>query len=444
MAKGVVVIGSGGGDLADRLARQLGDVEVSRLDEAGACEALEPDALVVIHGPSFAHDAEGLRRVLAASEGHRRWLLGDAPAAADGTVARLDWPAPLDPLCRLLREAWAERRDRDLARDLALGLQLVGASPRFRRTLDLVRKYARCDAPVLVLGETGTGKEKIARALHYLRETRGAPFVAVNCGALPDSLVENELFGHVRGAFTDARGDQPGLVEQAAGGTLFLDEIEALSLKGQVVLLRFLQEYEFRPLGGGTRRVQVRLVCASNRRLEPLVEEGRFREDLFYRINILPLQVPPLRERPQDIPLLAEHFLAGYRQRYGQPGRHLAPETLAWMQTHAWPGNVRELENLLLREFLLAEEDCIRIPPPSYEGPERRGAVFDRRFHDLYQRRFQEAKALLVEHFERSYLRHVLEASGGNVSHAARLAGKERRTFSKLLRKHGLGRPRPA
>jgi len=337
----------------------------------------------------------------------------------------------LNRLCRL---ANAEHQ---LDQTLALKLNLIGESDAFQKVVVDIKKYSKCDAPVLVLGETGTGKEKIARAIHYAGLDDGKPFVAVNCGALPDSLVENELFGHVRGAYTDARESQCGLVEQAEGGTLFLDEIEALSHKGQVALLRFLQDYEYRPLGSQkTRHARLRLVTASNEPLEQLVEQGLVRKDLFYRINILSLELPPLRKRGEDITLLAEYFLDKYRDLYEQHDRYFDPETLGWMSRYHWPGNVRELENLILREFLLTDSSCIFIRPTDQALGERRKRTKDRRDPDLFSRSFQDAKSAVVSAFEQSYLQYVLDDANGNISQAARQAGKERRAFSRLLDKY--------
>ena len=340
----------------------------------------------------------------------------------------------LDKLCQLV--AWR----RHLQRQASLVGNLVGCSPALQRVRRDIERFARCDAPLLITGETGTGKELVARAVHYLCAD-DSPFVAVNCGAIPDDLFENELFGHVRGAYTDARESQRGLVELAEGGTLFLDEIEALSGKGQVALLRFLQDYEYRPLGSQqVRRARLRVMSATNEPLEQLVEQGRFRRDLLYRIKILAIDLPPLRQRGEDVVYLAEHFLAQYRRRYHQYDKYLAPETLAWMQRYHWPGNVRELENMILREFLLAEESRIAFAPEHPVPEERRRNRFDRRYHHLYQRSFREAKARVVGEFEKNYLRHMLEQAGGNVAEAARRAGKERRSFTKLMEKHGLAR----
>ncbi len=352
----------------------------------------------------------------------------------------VSWPPKQDELkIKLLHLGRLAKVEHQLDQSLALKLNLIGESEVFQQIVSNIKKYSKCNAPALILGETGTGKEKIARAIHYAGVDDGKPFVAVNCGCLPDSLVENELFGHARGAYTDARESQSGLVEQAEGGTLFLDEIEALSRKGQVALLRFLQDYEYRPLGSQhTKHASIRLITASNESLDKLVDQGAFRKDLFYRINILPLTLPPLRKRGTDILLLAEYFLDKYRAVYGQNNRYLDTQTLLWMSRYSWPGNVRELENLILREFLLADSACINIQPSNDVSNERRRQLQDRRRSlDLYNRSFQDAKSAVVKEFEHNYLQYVLEDANGNISQAARQAGKERRSFARLLDKYG-------
>lgn len=357
--------------------------------------------------------------------------------------SQAEFVVKLKRLCHLVST------DNRLVQTLILKLNLIGESDALREVIGHVVKYARCDAPVLVTGETGTGKELIARAIHYLDTDDNRPFVAVNCGTLPDNLVENELFGHARGAYTDGGEEHLGLVEQAEGGTLFLDEVEALSPKGQVALLRFLPAYEYRPLGSRRRakKAKLRLITASNESLEQLTATGDFRKDLFYRLNILPLHLPPLRERRGDVALLVEHFLEKYRRTYQLPDKYLDPRSLEWMERYAWPGNVRELENLILRCFLLADSDCITIPDLQKiygeQRGERRRNLIDRRHRHLYQGDFQNAKAEIIRQFEQSYLQQVLQSAGGNISAAARQSGKERRTFTKLLDKHGLNKSFP-
>ncbi len=313
---------------------------------------------------------------------------------------------------------------------------MVGQSSAFREIVRLIARMAACDAPVLIEGETGTGKELAARAIHYQSARQDRPFIPVNCGAIPDALIESELFGHRKGAFTDAKDNQPGLVTLAEGGTLFLDEVDALSPKGQVTLLRFLQDQEFRPLGA--RQVEhgnVRILAASNASLPLLAERGAFRADLLYRLRILCLELAPLRERKGDVERLAAWFLEACDKRFGLGRKVIHPQSLAWMGSYRWPGNIRELENILYREYLLSEGPVMWIEAPKglvaapLESPEPTSG-------DLT---FNRAKAQAVEAFERGYLLGLLDTARGNISLAAKLAGKERRSLGKLLKKHGLG-----
>jgi len=317
-------------------------------------------------------------------------------------------------------------------------LQLLGRSPIFTAAVGLVRRLAPCDAPVLIRGETGTGKELAARAIHYWSHRRGGPFIPVNCGALPDTLVESELFGHARGAFTDAREAHEGLVAQARGGTLFLDELEALSPRGQVALLRFLEDQEYRPVGGALiRAANVRVVAATNAELGQMSERGEYRQDLLFRLNVLVVDLPPLRARDDDVVLLAEAFLRRFSRRYSRPVVRFSVDALARLRNHDWPGNVRELENLVHRELLLADGTELRLASlPPVPGAVR-GHASPPAQGTLTQRSFREAKARAVAEFERAYIAELLNRANGNVSLAARLAGKERSRLGKLLRKHG-------
>jgi DNA-binding NtrC family response regulator len=293
----------------------------------------------------------------------------------------------------------------------------------------LIRKISAFDAPVLIEGETGTGKELAARAIHYGGARAGRRFVPVNCGALPDSLIENELFGHRRGAYTDAQHDRPGLVEVAHGGTLFLDEVDTLTPKGQVTLLRFLQDQHFRPVGGRREeQVDTRIIAASNRVLERQVAAGEFRLDLLYRLKLLHLTLPPLRDREGDPELLAEHFVSVGAARFNKPALPLDPAMVAWFAAYHWPGNVRELENLVLREFLLAEGDFISIAAPlTLAGGRAEPSV-----------NYRQAKNRAINEFETRFLRNLMGRANGNISAAARISGTERRHLSRLLKKYGV------
>lgn len=310
---------------------------------------------------------------------------------------------------------------------------MIGRSQAFQNMLKLLAKIADYDVPVLIQGETGTGKELAARAIHHRGSRRSNPFVPVNCGAIPDLLLENELFGHHKGAFTDAREDQLGLVTLAESGTLFLDEIDALSFKAQVSLLRFLQDQYFKPLGSRHElRTDVRVIAATNANLHTLVESGRFRQDLFYRLRILHVELPPLRERKGDPAYLADHFSL----RFDIPIKKLDPSTVDWFDRYPWPGNVRELENLVCREFLLGDSPTLRISPDYLECLQLKESACAARETLNYS----AAKALAIRDFEVDYLTRLMTKTKGNVSEAARLAGKERRALGKLIKKYGINK----
>jgi DNA-binding NtrC family response regulator len=368
-------------------------------------------------------------------EGEGGWDAGVMDRCCDCA----QWPCAGEELAyRLGRlcQGWKPRDRLDpepLLEETLAGLNLIGRSTPFLAVMDQLRRMVACEAPVLIKGETGTGKELVARALHYLGERSGGPFVPVNCGALPDHLVENELFGHERGAYTDAGSSAPGAIGEAAGGTLFLDEVEALSPRAQAALLRFLQDREYRPLGARRgRRADTRVIAASNADLKTLCVERTFRADLYFRLDILSLTLPPLRARGGDITHLAQHFIDRYAHQYGRPAVGLDPRCRPLMQAYAWPGNVRELENLVHREVLLSDGQRILLNPGREAPP---AATAWPAPADL-SNSFAEAKARAIETFERDYLTRLMDATGGNVTQAARRAAKERRALGKLLKKH--------
>ncbi len=314
---------------------------------------------------------------------------------------------------------------------------LLGRSGAFLRCLERIERYAACDAPVLFQGETGTGKELAARAVHYLGTRRNTAFVPVNCGAIPEALIESELFGHVRGAFTDAREAHPGLIAQAEGGALLLDEIEALSARAQVALLRFLQSREYRPVGG--RLVQgadVRIIAASNADLQAMASSGGFRADLLFRLDVLSTHIPALRERGDDAVLLARAFVDRYAREYGKAPMALAAADEAWILTQPWPGNVRELENVVHRAVVLSDGPVLDLR----RAGETAAAASSDAPPRLTDCAFREAKARAIAQFERSYVTELLARSHGNLSLAARVAGKERSRFGRLVKKYGLTR----
>ncbi len=309
---------------------------------------------------------------------------------------------------------------------------LVGESEVFLRTLEKIKLFAGTGATVLITGETGTGKELFARAIHYHGVRRGQPFIPVNCGALPDALIENELFGHSKGAYTDAASAERGLVAEAHGGTLFLDEIDALSFPAQAKLLRFLQRGEYRPVGCAKfAYADVRVVVASNADLLVLVQEKRFREDLFYRLHVLSVTIPPLRYRFGDLPLLAAHFAEHYGRVHGYGPVSVSEEALHKLMAHSWPGNIRELEGVLQRAVLHSGGGTIETYHVELAG----AMVAETTSGTLSQ-----AKMTAMQEFERTYLINLLRVHRGNITHAAKAAGKERRSFQRLLTKHQLHR----
>lgn len=355
---------------------------------------------------------------------------------------RFYWPSQSQPLLEYLStscHAGRKNYDNRLLREEFVKLNLIGSSSAFLSTLKILKKYSKYDVPVLIRGETGTGKEMAARAIHYLSGRADQPFIPVDCGALPENLVENELFGHERGAYTDARQSQLGLVTQADGGTLFLDEIDALSLKAQVTLLRFLQSREYRPLGGQRSQIaNIRIIAATNANLTALVAEEKFRQDLLFRIDVLSLILPALRQRVGDVEILASYFLDKYRRRYNKPAQDIHLQTLVWMRQYDWPGNVRELENFIHRELLLSEDGVIKYVDGDLSELRERRFLLDRRLDISLDLSFNEAKTKLVLDFEKKYLRLLMQESSGNVTKAARISGKERRALGKLLKKHDI------
>jgi DNA-binding NtrC family response regulator len=319
--------------------------------------------------------------------------------------------------------------------------ELVGQSPQMRAVFDLVETVAFSNATVLIQGESGTGKELVARAIHFRSSRKDKPFVAVNCSALTETLLESELFGHVRGSFTGATSNKKGLFEAADGGTLFLDEIGDVTPAMQVRLLRVLQEGEVKRVGSNeSTRVDVRVIAATNVDLAKAREQGRFREDLFYRLNVITVQLPPLRDRPEDIPLLAQHFLARFRQKTGKNVTGFSPQALEALTCARWVGNVRELENAIERAVVLTGGPVIELEdlPPDIRNQRQRGSS-EVEVLSLAHLPYAQAKKLAMRAFERRYLSALLEKSGNNVSEAARAAGVDRSNFRRLLKQYEVG-----
>ena len=384
-------------------------------------------------------------------------------AEQGGAFDYLPKPFDLDALVRAVRAAAGRARTAapGAAAPAGDGLPLVGRSPAMQEVFRLIARLAPTTLPVLVTGESGTGKELVARALHDLGARARHPFVAVNMAAIPRELIESELFGHARGAFTGATVARAGRFELAQGGTLFLDEIGDMPLEAQTRLLRVLQSGEFTAVGGAdTRRADVRIISATNRNLPALVAGGRFREDLFYRLAVVPIHLPPLRDRREDIAELARLFLER-APLHGLPRRRLAPEAEAELARHDWPGNVRELENLMRRLAALARDELLDAPtvaaalasgtqgmPRPAPAGETLAQAVDRHLAALFARPGQGLPPdglweRLMHEIEPVALARALDATGGNQLRAARLLGVNRNTLRKKLNEHGVDPHRP-
>jgi two-component system, NtrC family, response regulator AtoC len=321
--------------------------------------------------------------------------------------------------------------------------RLVGQSPAIRQIYAVVEKVANTPSTVLISGESGTGKELIARALHENSNRHAGPFIKINCAAIPKTLMESELFGYDKGAFTGAVGAKPGRFELAHGGTLFLDEIGEIPVEMQVKLLRVLQESEFERVGGiKTIKVDVRLVTATNRDLLEEIGAGNFREDLFYRLNVVPIQIPPLRERREDIPLLADHFIAKFNERLKKQIVAISPEAVEQLVAYNWPGNIRELENLMERTILFCEGPEIHVSdlPPEIVGatvPPSGAGAGDETTRPAAGS-LKEAVRAETERVERELIQRALDATGGNVTQAARKLKISRKSLQTKMKELGL------
>jgi DNA-binding NtrC family response regulator len=363
-------------------------------------------------------------------------------AIRDGAYDYVSKPLRLEEVLLTIRRALEQRR---LAREApgsadslseAAGLRhIVGASPRMIEVFKLIARVAPTRSPVLITGESGTGKEVVARALHDHGGRAAAPFVAVNCAGLAEGLLESELFGHVRGAYTGAVQARRGLFEAADGGTIFLDEIGDVSPNLQAKLLRVLGEGEIRPVGGNeTSRVDVRIIAATNKDLPAEVRQGRFREDLFYRLHVVTLHLPPLRERAEDIPALAHHFLRKYAEENKKEIRGFAPEALRLLEAHPWPGNVRELEHAVERAVAVSHHAQI-LPEdlPEHLAPAAAAPLAALGLDPL--------QLVTLDELTRRYVSRVLAAAGGNKTRAAAILGVDRRTLYRMLERYRLDTP---
>src|SRR5262244_53518 len=347
-------------------------------------------------------------------------------------------PFQLDELAITVEKALERRSLRREVRELRAEVRgrynfsnIVGRSKPMQQLFEVIRRIAaRRDASALITGSTGTGKELVARAIHYNSERRDAPFVPINCSAIPETLLESELFGHQKGAFTGAHETRRGLIEEAQGGTLFLDEINTLSQNLQVKLLRVLQERVVRKVGGRENiPIDIRLVSASNQNLEDAVRNGEFRQDLYYRLNVVPIFIPDLKDRREDIPLLVHHFLEKFAQQHGEECRRFSNEAMRILMTHVWPGNVRELENAIEHALTMGSGDILMPEdlPGSVTRPER----------DLVEEAALDDASLAD--VERRYILRVLEKTGGHQIRTAEVLGIDRRTLYRRLKQYGYG-----
>ena len=403
----------------------------------------DPVAQVVLLDIDVQRDASmlldhGKRRLphasflMVTSPGSIEQAVGAIDRGADGYLAApFEAREVLAVVRRALEHARVAReaaRLRDQLASPARFEQLVGDHPSMQQMFRTIAQVAKTRATVLVTGETGTGKELIASAIHYRSPRRDRPYVRLNCAALAESLLESELFGHERGAFTGATARRAGRFEQADGGTLFLDEVSEMPLALQVKLLRFLQEREFERVGSNeTVRVDVRIIAATNKDLARLVEEGRFREDLHYRLDIVGIEVPPLRARPSDIPALAQHFLEKYAAENEVDIVGFEDDALQALVAYAWPGNVRELENVIERAVVVCEQARIglaNLPAPRHASATRNVNMF--------------VPGLKLEELERIAILKTLEATGGSTKRAAELLGISRRKIQYRLKDWGV------
>jgi DNA-binding NtrC family response regulator len=431
--------------IADLMGAHARDVAWATRDGAAAqlraaVTAGEAFDVVVLDGDPAP--AASLVRELAAAGGGARVVLvangaeGIALANRCGATDVIARPFVAAELAFRVGRAVPEPRGADKRRPRKSDV-LIGAGSWIKDLYDRIAMVAATDVTVAIFGESGTGKELVARTIHNSSPRHDAPFVVVNCAAIPETLLEDELFGHVRGAFTDATRDREGLLAAAHTGTLLLDEIGELPLPLQAKLLRVLQSQEFRRIGDDQdRRVDVRIISATNRDLDQLVARGSFRQDLYYRMNVFPMHLPPLRDRPDDIALLVHHFVQKYRARLGKHVEGVTPAALARLAAYEFPGNVRELENKIHQAMVVAagpavDEDDFALPP-AHAG----GLRVD------VGRTFRELKQETIDAFERSYLTELLRVHRGNLAQAARSAGMDRKNLWALVERHGLDRGR--
>ena len=360
-------------------------------------------------------------------------------AVKAGAFHYLNKPFGFPDLLEIVAEACVAFPELGEPTELELLGALVGAHPRMEQIKQRLARIAKSPvATVLILGESGTGKEVAAQAMHRASDRASSRMVCVNCAALTESLLMDELFGHEKGAFTDARSQREGVFEHADGGTLFLDEISEMGARAQAALLRVLEQRCVRRIGGTAEiPVDVRVLAATNTDLEEQVRNGHFRSDLYYRLNVVQVELPPLRERYSDIPILANHFSRVLAARYNEPVRAITPEAMALLSAHDWPGNVRELRNSIERAYIVGTGPDITPDMLSDDVRDGRRRRAGRTMADA-SRPFQELKREVMDDFERSYLESALARAGGNITQAAEDAGMLRQVFQRMLARHGM------
>lgn len=367
-------------------------------------------------------------------------------ALKDGAYDFLQKPFDKDHIVRVVRHCLertallrTNRKLQEQIRDLALPEGFVGQSPALKRAIDLIARVADTDATVLIRGESGTGKEVAARALHSLSNRKKKNMVTVNCPALPEHILESELFGYNRGAFTGAMQDKKGLFLEANDSTILLDEIADIPVSVQTKLLRVLQEKEIQPLGQNrTIKINARVVASTNQDLEAKIKAGDFREDLYYRLNVVTITMPSLKDMQEDIPLLVHHFLSHFKHQYNKEDLAISPALLQHLYSRKWPGNIRELRNAIKRLVLLGAEESLS-PPEIIDGSKTipRTSTGDR-FADTYGLPYNEAKAEVLKFFSQSYLRNLLHKHQGNVTNAAAECKLERQGLQRIMRRYGI------
>jgi DNA-binding NtrC family response regulator len=352
------------------------------------------------------------------------------PFEHDALVLRLDKALERS---RLIRE---NRQLQNRCLEPYIFEKMVGKSPAMQRVFETIQMVAKTDHTVLITGESGTGKDLTARAIHQLSHRCNGPFVAVNCPTVPENILESELFGYKKGAFTHATQNKTGLFQEAHNGTIFLDEIGDISPSIQTKLLRVLQEKEIKPLGDSrTIHVNVRIIASTNQDLQAKIKSHEFREDVFYRLNVLPIQMPALRDKPEDIPLLAVHLLEKHAAELKRPGKKISAELMEIFCKRHWEGNIREMENIIIQGILFSSDETIQPSDVGLQATTKTVGVWDDTWRGLA---YKKAKEKTLQHFNQAFIGHLLAVNDGNVTQAARASGMERQALQQIMRRYGI------